>query len=273
MCEREYKNKEWLKEQLDIHKTPNAVALATGYSRTSITRYATKYNLYTVKYNRDKTNHVNETYFANIDTAKKAYFLGFIMADGNMYLNSNGKYQFSIKIKNTDIDILKQFADEIEFPEDKIVEREETRKGTITKCAELKIYNQEFCSYLLDLGIVPRKTGKEVFPELKEEFKKDFIRGYIDGDGWIGKEEIQIGLCSASYNLIKNIRDYIKDALDIELNIYNQVDTYVLKTYRKKSVYQILKHFYYDNCIALNRKYTLAINKRNEIIEDLIGSL
>lgn len=273
MCEREYRNKEWLKEQFDKYKTPNAVAQATGYPRTSITRYATKYEIYSVKYNRHKTNHVNETYFANIDTAEKAYFLGFIMADGNMYLNSNNKHQFSIKIKNTDVDILHQFADAIEFPKDKITEREETRKGITTKCAEIKIYNQEFCSYLLKLGIVPRKTGKEQIPNLDEKFKKDFIRGYIDGDGWIGKDEAHIGICSASSDLIKAVRDYIKDTIDIELNIYDYAGVYTLKTYKRKSVYQMLKHFYYEGCIALNRKYNLATLKKQEIIEDLIGSL
>ena len=144
MCEREYRNKEWLKEQFDKYKTPSEVAKVTGYPRTCITRYATKYEIYSVKFNRDKTNHVNETYFANIDTATKAYFLGFIIADGNMYQRDNGKYQFSIKIKNTDKDILYKFADAVEFPKDKITEREENRKGSITKCAEIKIYNQEF---------------------------------------------------------------------------------------------------------------------------------
>ena len=77
------------------------------------------------QYNRNKANHVNEKYFANIDSANKAYFLGFIMADGNMYQHEDGKLQFSIKIKNTDKDILYKFADEIEFPKDKIIEREE----------------------------------------------------------------------------------------------------------------------------------------------------
>ena len=272
MCEREYRNKKWLKEQFDKYKTPNEVAKATGYPRTCITRYATKYNIYSVKYNRSKANHVNEKYFANIDTANKAYFLGFITADGNMYQKDNGKLQFSIKIKSTDKDILYKFADEIEFPKDKIIEREENRKGSITKCAEIKIYNQEFCSYLIKLGIVPRKTGKEYMPNIKEEFKKDFIRGFIDGDGWISKDGFQIGFGSSSLKLIESIRDYILEALDIDLTIYNDL-IYTVKSYKRKNIYQILKHFYYEGCMSLDRKYNLANIKKQEIIEDLIGSL
>ena len=101
------------------------------------------------------------------------------MADGNMYQNEKGKLQFSIKIKNTDKDILYKFANEIEFPIEKITQREEKRKGSITKCAEIKIYNQKFCSYLVNLGVVPRKTGKEYMPNIKDEFKSCTVTGII----------------------------------------------------------------------------------------------
>ena len=273
MCEKEYKDREWLKEQFEKYKTPNAVAQATGYPRTCITRYATKYNLYTVKFNRTKTNPINEKYFSNIDTPDKAYFLGFIMADGNMYLSNKNKYQFSVKIKNTDIDILYKFADAIDFPKEKIIIKEEYRNNTVTKCAELKSYNQEFCSYLVDLGVVPRKTGKEKMPNLKEDLVKDFIRGYIDGDGWISESNVEIGVCSSSYGIIDNIQKYIHEKLDIDLTVHDNSQVYTVRTSKRKYVYQILKHFYYKSCTALDRKQKLAMTKKQEIIEDLIGSL
>lgn len=272
MCEREYRNKDWLIKQFDKYKTPNEVAKATGYPRTCITRYATKYNIYSVKYNRNKSNHVNEKYFANIDTKEKAYFLGFIMADGNMYQHEDGKLQFSIKIKNTDKDILYKLANEIEFPIEKITQREEKRKGSITKCAEIKIYNQTFCSCLVKLGVVPRKTGKEYMPNIKHEFKKDFIRGFIDGDGWISKDGFQIGFASSSLKLIKSIKSYILKELNIDLTIYDE-QIYTIKSYKRKNIYQMLKHFYYEGCMSLDRKYNLANIKKQEILEDLIGSL
>ncbi|MEG1494711.1 MAG: hypothetical protein RR406_00205 [Bacilli bacterium] len=155
----------------------------TGYPRTCITRYAIKYNIYEKKYTRDKTNYVNEDYFNKINTSDKAYFLGFIMADGNMYQRSNGKYQFSIKIKSSDKDILLKFAQAIDFNIEKITERNETRNETITRCAEIKIYNQTFCENLIKQGVIPRKTGKEYIPNISSKYLKDFIRGYIDGDG------------------------------------------------------------------------------------------
>lgn len=274
MDDKLYRNEKWLREQFEKYKIPSLVSNMTGYPRTCITRYAIKYNIYDAKYTREKTNYVDEEYFCNIDNEKKAYFLGFIMADGNMYKRNNGSYQFSIKIKSTDKDILLKFADEIKFNKDKIKERSENRNDTITHCTEIKIYNQAFCKSLIALGVVPRKTGKEKMPNIPKEYQKDFIRGYIDGDGWIGKDRAQIGVCSASKTIIDQINSYLKEAINTELNTNKRPDNiYISKTYNRKKVYHILKHLYYEDCISLNRKKNLAINKIKDIYEDLIGSL
>lgn len=274
MDDKLYRNEEWLKEQFKKYKTPSLVSTMTGYPRTCITRYAIRYNIYDPKYTREKKNYVDENYFLNIDSAKKAYFLGFIMADGNMYKRSDGKYQFSIKIKNTDKDILLKLADEIGFNKEKIIERSEIRNGSTAHCAELKIYNQDFCKSLVNLGIVPRKTGKEYMPEIPKELRKDFVRGYIDGDGWIGKDRAQIGVCSTSSTIITQINSYLKEAIKIELNVNKRPDNvYISKTYNRKKVYHILKHLYYEGCIALDRKNNIAKLKIKDIYDDLIGSL
>ena len=81
-----YRDKEWLKEQFNIYKTVSSVSKNTGYPRTCITRYALRYGIYKSKFTRDKNNNINEDYFKTIDSAEKAYLLGFIMADGNLFL-------------------------------------------------------------------------------------------------------------------------------------------------------------------------------------------
>ena len=244
MKDKLYRNKEWLQEQFKKYKTPSLVSTMTGYPRTCITRYAVKYDIYNSKYTREKTNHVNEDYFCNIDSPDKAYFLGFIMADGNMY-------------------------------KEKIHERSENRNGTITHCTEIKIYNQRFCNSLIALGIIPRKTGKEYMPEMPDEFKKDFIRGYIDGDGWIGKDKALIGICSSSNKILEQINEYLKETINTKLNSSKRRkdNVYVNSTANRKKVYHILKHLYYEDCISLDRKNNLAKKSIENIYEDLIGSL
>lgn len=276
MNDKKYRDKKWLKEQFDLYKTPTNVSNMTGYPRTCITRYATKYNLYKTKFTREKTNHVDEDYFKSIDTANKAYFLGFIMADGNIYkYKDNDRYQFSIKIKNTDKDILLKLAADLNFNPEKIIERTEERNGTITKCAEIKIYNKTFCKSLIDLGVVPKKTGKEIMPkQIPQDFKKDFVRGFIDGDGWIGKDNAQIGICSTSTSIIDDINNYFLEALKFKLHVYNRKDgVTVAKIFNRKKVYHALKHFYYEGCTSLDRKNNIAKEKIISIYDDLIGSL
>lgn len=276
MNDKKYRDKKWLKEQFDLYKTPTNVSNMTGYPRTCITRYATKYNLYQTKFTREKTNYVNEDYFNNIDTANKAYFLGFIMADGNIYkYKDNDRYQFSIKIKNTDKDILLKLAADLNFNPEKIKERSEERNGTITKCAEIKIYNKTLCKSLIALGVVPKKTGKEIMPkQIPQEFKKDFIRGFIDGDGWIGKDRTQIGMCSMSKTIIADINNYFIEVLNFSLNVHHRKDGItVAKIFNRKKVYHALKHFYYEGCTSLNRKNDIAKEKIKSIYDDLIGSL
>jgi len=57
-----------------------------------------------------KRKKFNEDYFEIIDTAEKAYFLGFIFADGCLIDNPKEyRYKLNIKINNKDEKILERF--------------------------------------------------------------------------------------------------------------------------------------------------------------------
>ena len=53
-------------------------------------------------------NIVNHDYFENIDTPAKAYFLGFLMADGNIYQDQRGNRSATVQmtLKAKDLHIL-----------------------------------------------------------------------------------------------------------------------------------------------------------------------
>jgi len=59
--------------------------------------------------NKTKQYSFNECYFENINTEDKAYFLGFIIADGNIHSNNN-----SIKMFQKETDILYEFKNYIQ---------------------------------------------------------------------------------------------------------------------------------------------------------------
>ena len=266
-----YRDKEWLQEQFNEYKTVTNVANKTGYPRTCITRYAKKYGIYESLYTRNKCNDINENYFKVIDTSEKAYFLGLIMADGNMYLKNN-KLQFSIKLKSTDSDIIYKLSKAVGFDESKLKFHKGTRNGTETIGIELKTYNQVFCENLLNKGIVPNKTGKESFPAIRDNLKKDFIRGFIDGDGWIGKDRNRIGVASMSLDIIDQISNHLKEFLKINININKDKNLFRFDIYDKFKVLKILNYLYYNDCISLERKHELANNTKSRIL-NLFGSL
>lgn len=91
---------------------------------------------------------VNEEYFDSINSEIKAYFLGFIYADGNVYI-SNKNYAFSICINTIDsylLDIIKQelnYTGPLHYKKNNVI--------------TLQIGNKKLVNSLINLGVVPKK--------------------------------------------------------------------------------------------------------------------
>lgn len=117
---------------------------------------------------------INEDYFKKINSHEKAYWLGFLYADGNV---CNGKVQ--IGLASRDKIIIKNFQKAINSNH-KVYDDRGYPKLIISN---LKMYND-----LIKLGCVPNKSLKLKFPNKKKCPKKyinSFILGFFDGDGSI----------------------------------------------------------------------------------------
>ncbi len=118
------------------------------------------------------------TFFKTIDTHEKAYWLGFIYADGNVYLSEEGyKHVFQIGLAAADnghLDKLKSaLRDERPLYPDKGGER-------------YMINSIPFAQDLMALGVMPRKSLDICFPtsdQVPAQFVNSFMLGYFDGDG------------------------------------------------------------------------------------------
>ena len=63
----------------------------------------------------------NKQYFRNIDTSEKAYWLGFIYADGYVIYNKQQRnYEFGIKLKKSDQEHLRKLNKSLKELEHKI---------------------------------------------------------------------------------------------------------------------------------------------------------
>lgn len=131
----------------------------------------------------------NQDYFEKVDSNEKAYWLGFIYADG--YVTKNTP-RFGIELAKTDISHLQKFLDCINSNmkiRTRIVENkfEHKNKDFLENCSII-INNRKLHSDLMNLGVNSTKTQDVIFPTelFDEQYMWHFIRGFMDGDGTIG---------------------------------------------------------------------------------------
>ena len=264
-----YMNREWLTKAIEKYETPSKIAKIYGMPRTSVTRYAERFELYKSKFNRTKKNNINEDYFKNINTCNKSYWLGFVMADGCLCHIGTSRKSFSIMIKTEDKSHVMQFAKDIDFPEDKIKTRKALRKNTIYSTTGFTTSNKIFCNNLEQHGIIPRKTGKESIPKsIPQDLKNDFIRGFFDGDGHIGFDRIEAS--TTSLTMLEQLTSWLcNHRIFYTIQIVDKTKSVIL--YRivisKQSWKDFLDIVYYPGCFGLERK----INKVKEIQSTLTG--
>jgi hypothetical protein len=117
--------------------------------------------------------NLNVDYFTNIDTKSKAYFLGFIFADGNIRKDYR---QLKFNQDISEISILKKFCNEINANPSKI--------NIKNKLARLWISRRKIVMELVKLGAHPNKSLIIELPQLDSRlFYLSFLLGYYDGDG------------------------------------------------------------------------------------------
>lgn len=93
------------------------------------------------------------------------------------------------------------------------------------------------------------------------ELERHYIRGIIDGDGWIRETQSGFGVCG-SYEVVSYIKDYInKYIVNTEANNITEHKTiYKFELTSKIKTEVILKHFYENANIYLDRKFDLYKN-------------
>jgi hypothetical protein len=201
-------------------------------------------------------------YFDNIDTEEKAYFLGFIAADGNVHKNS-----LQLCLHPQDIEILEKFKSVLKAKKD--IKDDKRKNGRVYK--RFGIGNVYFANVLRSKGIVDRKTFVLKFPSeeiLPKELVRHYIRGYFDGDGCITFHSVKVyGYIKWKFEIVSNTH-----MVNSMLEIFNekigggifsirrekrrQNPIYYLTTQRIKKDYlvKIYKFLYEGSTISLTRK-------------------
>lgn len=202
----------------------------------------------------------NEDYFEQIDSKDKAYFLGFIYADGYVFNRRDRKLgQNLLSICQQEPEPLEKFKKYIEC--DKPLQKFEVQnKKSVSTAYKIDIISDKVFSDLSKYGVFERKSLVLTFPEnLEENLIPHFIRGFFDGDGTVcvSSDKLFCGF-SGTFEMLSSVRSKL-NFLDQDKHLYkdNRVETncWQLSFAKLVDTYRFYKYLYNDcDDLYLSRK-------------------
>lgn len=229
--------------------------------------------------NTKRKQSTNESLFEIIDNEEKAYWLGFLYADGCIIYNENEKrYVVELTLCEKDYLHVQKFKNFLKC-NNKITYKEKQ------KAYKICINSKKICSDLIKLGCIPKKSLILTFPTEKQvplKLQKHFVRGYFDGDGCISlsnrSKAFQITILGTLnfLNSIENLHWKLKLVYSKDKRHLN--DTWTLR-FRTKEALEFINYIYNNSTIYLIRKfekYNIILNcrsveKSSELLESKNG--
>lgn len=214
---------------------------------------------------------LNENVFDSIDTEEKAYWLGFLMADG---YNHETKSCVALRLQARDIEILEKYK---KFLGTNVPIYHFSRLTPINKIkkeyCEVTICSPHFSESLAKLGCTQGKTYSLSFPSINPSLYNHFIRGYFDGDGCLSildrKNRRLSGTCmqytfniTGNETILLSIQKILVDSIGINnlaLKSRQSTSAKTLQYSGRNVVSKIMKYLYKNATIYLQRKYNLYL--------------
>jgi hypothetical protein len=203
------------------------------------------------------TLRVDENYFKKW-SSNMAYILGFILSDGCIVKSKRKGHSDSLKfgLHFKDADILKKIKREL---------KSEHKISEVDDALHLSIASQTIVNDLKDLGVTYRKSLSEHVPGVPKLFIRDFIRGFVDGDGSIKID--RTGYPNLAVYGGREIIKFIKDHFLKKFDIYSKISKgarskegkYLYHiVYRCNSAQTLLAYLYKDSRLFLDRKFEMV---------------
>ena len=234
--------------------TSKEISTILNISISSVMRACKKLGLSIPNYHNSLK--FDNTVFDKIDTEEKAYWLGFLYADGNTHKTMN-IINLSLSIK--DYNHLVKYQSFLKTTTKIVIKSVKVNDKTYKACS-LAVCDKHFKQRLIELGCYPNKSLILTFPN-KSIFETnnliyDFIRGYIDGDGCltysrVGKLAINI---VGTKNMMESISAYFPNQFRKIIPIVRKNTVDMLSSEGKKAEH-IANILYSKASIYLDRKY------------------
>lgn len=246
--------------QLDYHEVVDKFSIERFVFKHYLEKWYPKYPIF-------RYTGFNQLIFDSIDTEEKAYWLGFIYADGCIEKNGNS-YRFEMSVSDKDKEHLDKFAKFIDYKRE-IYTKNAMFNGQIKPQKRIFLSGEHFYNSLNELGCIPNKSLTLVFPD-ESIFKnksliRHFIRGYFDGDGSVGIYDDYRPNCTSkkpTFNLLGT--ESFLESLNKYIPISRKVQSCNTKNFPSKAfriqavsrdAFSFLFYIYHNSKVYLNRKY------------------
>lgn len=207
--------------------------------------------------NRTTSSGFDCTVFDVINTEEKAYWLGFLYADGCVTDND----YIELGIQYSDKDHLLKYCDFIQLNYKHIKHS--------NNMARVRIHNKHMANALKEKGCIPRKSNVLQFPNItiftNYELIYDFCRGYCDGDGCLRfyRNSKNVYVCDlmicSSHDFIYQFNDFINihGGYIRSLGTKERPNKAYYIAYRCLSARQVARLLYENSTLYLERKYNI----------------
>lgn len=191
---------------------------------------------------------VDDYYFRDIDSEEKAYWLGFMFADG--HISSTQGKRACLTLGGKDIEHVEKFRSAVGTDAPIGRYHSETAYGPVDY-VRLTLVSDGIYDDLLRHGCVERKSNILSPPTgVPNNFVRDFIRGYNDGDGSVYPSLIKmLGT--------KEFIEWVRSQLPGRVSIYK--DKRREYTWCLDAGYEALEWLYKDCNLVMERKYGRAV--------------
>lgn len=201
---------EWTEKEIEFlrlnHKTMSIKEMSEsliGRTRSSVQNKCNK-----MGFKKESKYKYNRDFFEEIDTEEKAYWLGFIYADGYVsYSETN--HEMGIELSAKDINHLRKFNKSIDGNVEVSVRTRATFSDVKHKMCAIRLYSKKIVNDLINKNIDKDKTYSKKFPIVEDKLFIHFLRGYFDGDGCIfidkSKNVIHYDITSANEDILEYI--------------------------------------------------------------------
>lgn len=230
----------------------------TGLPAKKITEFLKERKLWTG--HRSLFYYFDEFFFDKIDTEEKAYWLGFIYADG--YLTSNTNI-IGIELDAKDKEHLEKFKNAIQSELDVKVYHKNSTYGPQTNC-RFTVRSKHMRSILLSYYKSVHKTFEGEFPKIDKELERHLIRGFFDGDGSLTYSQKKdyskyLVIPAVSFVGTKETLEYIESITPMSWywskRVKNDTNNFQIGCKNVNQVLSFLHYMYDDATIYLDRKY------------------